>query len=148
VPATRSARALSDRLPLVGAALLVAALVPAPALGAGARCQTYAGPLHVVAQAFTRHDGVLVADVLVENPGPEVLHRVEASVALYNFFGELLRVDGGVLTPSLLPPAARGSLRIVTPFTQSASRLEYRFTGFRRSAVFHGLVVCDAPSVS
>ena len=129
---------------IAASVLVLTLLAPSRVGGADGACQSNVTPLLVASQRLFRHDGLLVADVVVANVAPGVIQNVHVSVELYDFFGELLRAERTVLTPALLHPTHRATFRVATPFTQQARTVAYRFTGLWDSGTFQSLVVCDA----
>ena len=107
-------------------------------------CRPNVTPLAVVDQRLFRHDGLLIADVIVTNVEGAVIEHVHVAVELYDFFGELLRAERTVLLPPALYPEHRASFRIATPFTQETRTVAYRFTGLRETRGFQSVVVCRA----
>jgi hypothetical protein len=116
---------METRMATLVALLAFAALAPAPEAQQPERSSS---AITVVEDRVYRLGVYLVVDGLVENTTAGPVEGLEASVGFYDFFGQLLAVEPTVLTPSALGPGQVAAVRVVTPFSDAARTIHYRFT--------------------
>ena len=84
--------------------------------------------LRVVQERAYRVGVFLVVDAIVENVAPARVDDAEVSVEFYTFFDELVSLEHTWIRPHTLGPRQRGSLRVVTPYSDAVRKIRYRFT--------------------
>jgi hypothetical protein len=127
-----STRPLALLLLLVAAAPGAAPATAACPADRSAVARTPRGPgapvLCVVQERAFREGVFLIVDARAENIGPTSLDRIEVTVELDSYFGELLTHGTAPLAPPRLEPGHEGALRVVLLFRDGGRRLRYRFT--------------------
>jgi hypothetical protein len=114
---------------------ILAAPLAAEAQPAGKISRRGDGPLsgppvaiHLVQDRIYRAGAYLVVDALIENRTAQTAGGIEVSVEFYDFFGELVRAEYTVAAPATVGPGQIAALRVATPHSDAARRLQYRFT--------------------
>lgn len=85
-------------------------------------------PLRVLQDHVYRLGVFLAVEGIVENVSTRRVDRAEVSVEFYNFFDELVSAEYTVLRPPTLGPGQKGTLRVVTPYSDAVRKIRYRFT--------------------
>lgn len=100
-------------------------------------------PVAIVQDRLYRLGVYLVVDAVIENRSATTIESVEVLVEFYDFFNELLRVEHTLVTPVTLGPGSRAAFRAVTPYTDAARKVVYRFTWRRDSDQLQAVVRRD-----
>ena len=101
------------------------------------------GPMAILEDRVYRAGVFLIVDGRVTNGTGARVEGVEVTVEFRDFFGGLLRIEHTLSTPSTLGPGHVGALRVVTPYSEAARKLDYRFTWRQNGEQFQTVVRRD-----
>jgi hypothetical protein len=95
--------------------------------------------LAIVQDRIYRAGVFLIVDALVENRSLRNVERAQVAVELDNFFDELVRMEPAALSPATLAPGQVAALRAVTPYSETARKIRYRFTWWQDGEQFQAV---------
>lgn len=102
--------------------------------------------LRVIQERAYREGVFLVVDALVENVAPVRVDATEVSVEFYTFFDELVSLEHTLVRPPTLGPGQKGTLRVITPYSDAVRKIRYRFTWWQDHAQFQNRPEDEPPS--
>ncbi len=103
-------------------------------------------PLQVVQDRAYRRGVFMVVDALVENISSRRVEGVKVSVEFYTFSDELVSLEHTALHPPTLGPGQKGTLRVVTPYSDLVRKIRYRFTWRQHGEQFQNRPEKEDPS--
>ena len=102
--------------------------------------------LRVIQDRAYRVGVFLVVDAIVANVAQARVDDAEVSVEFYTFFDELVSLEHTLIRPPTLGPGQKGTLRVVTPYSDAVRKIRYRFTWRRNHAQFQNQPEEEPPS--